>query len=113
MKEGEGAALREAVAGAYVHGFAQNRGAVLQMVFGLFGVERREPAQGDSQVVEGDAAGDLALSGAPLQGPLEVGHRFGEIFGGFSEVGERCREVVQGPSVPAALLVRMEMVEGD
>jgi hypothetical protein len=112
VEEREGVAFGEAVTDADAGGFAQRGGALLQVSARVPAVELGQASQRDSQVVESDAARDLALVRSPGKRALEERYGFGEVLRRRAEVGERCPEVMQDAGVPAALLVVPEVGEG-
>ena len=101
----------QAVPGSNLRGLLERRSASRKMVCLCRNICVGETSQGDSLVVEGDAASDLPLGGSPFQGSVEEGDGFGEVVGGFAEVGEGGREVVEDTGVPAGVFVGAEVGE--
>src|SRR5262245_29045899 len=106
------ASLGQAVALSDLDGLDQSGRASRQMRGGAFGVELRQPTSRESEVVERDAAGNLALAGPPLERLLE--ERLGLLERGrvVAQIRKGRGEVVQGTGMPTGLAVRGEMLDG-
>src|SRR5450631_1510176 len=91
---GEGATLDEAVPLPDGDRLPQGPGARGEVVVCAARLELGEPAQGDPEVVQRDAAGDLPLRRAPREGLGEEGQGLFELFCRRPEVGEGGGEIV-------------------
>lgn len=102
---GGGAAFRQAMTLANRDGFRECGGAAFEGGRALRGVELGQPPTGETQVVERDPSGDLALRRAPGQSLVEEADRLVELGYRLAKVGDCRGEVVLDSGAPAVVAV--------